>query len=79
MASAGRSSSTTRPAAPTPRSAGEGRIEYAIDDGASRAIEVDAPGLFELAEHPRHGSHRLRLEPSPGVELYSVSFSAGLP
>lgn len=59
--------------------AGEGRIEYAIDDGASRELEVGAPGLFELAEHPRHGSHRLRLEPSPGVELYSVSFSAGLP
>ncbi len=59
--------------------AGEGRLEYTIDDGAPLTIEVDAPGLFELAEHRRHGSHRLRIEPSPGVELYSVSFSAGLP
>ena len=59
--------------------AGEGRIEYAIDDGASRELEVGAPGLFELAQHPTPRRHGLRLEPSPGVELYSVSFSAGLP
>ncbi len=58
---------------------GSGRLAVAVDGGAERAIAVAEPGLYELAEHDRHGSHRLRLDPAPGVDVYSVGFSAGLP
>lgn len=59
--------------------AGEGQLEVELDGGARDAIEVAAPGLYDLAEHPRHQRHELRLGASTGVEIYSVSFSAGLP
>jgi hypothetical protein len=59
--------------------AGAGELRAAVDGGEPRTIEVTAPGLYELAEHSRHETHRLRLSASPGVELYSVSFSAGIP
>jgi hypothetical protein len=59
--------------------AGAGELRATIDGGEPRTIEVPGPGLYDLAEHPRHEAHRLRLSVSPGVELYSVSFSAGLP
>ena len=58
---------------------GSGELRVALDGGALHAIEVPAPGLYELTEHPRHEPHRLELSASPGIELYSVSFSAGLP
>jgi hypothetical protein len=58
---------------------GSGELRVALDGGALHAIEVPAPGLYELTEHPRHEPHRLELSGSPGIELYSVSFSAGLP
>ena len=57
---------------------GDGELEVAID-GAKRTLGVDAPGLRELASHPRHESHHLALRPSPGVRVWSVSFAAGLP
>ena len=36
-------------------------------DGAERSVAIAAPGLYELAEHPVHGSHLLELWPSPGL------------
>jgi hypothetical protein len=59
--------------------AGAGALRVALDDGEYRAVQVDGPGLYDLAAHPRHESHRLRVDADPGVEVYSVSFSAGLP
>jgi hypothetical protein len=59
--------------------AGEGELEIELDGGARHALEVAAPGLCDLAEHPRHQRHELSLGASTGVEVYSVSFSAGLP
>ena len=59
--------------------AGEGELGFALDGEAARTLTIVAPGLYELAEHDRHERHRLRLEPSAGLEVYSVSFSAGLP
>jgi hypothetical protein len=59
--------------------AGEGELRFALDGGAPRTLPIVWPGLYDLAEHDRHERHRLRLEPSAGVEVYSVSFSAGLP
>lgn len=58
---------------------GEGELRVALGGGAERLVEVEAPGLYELAEHPRHERHELTLRASEGVEVYSVSFSAGVP
>jgi len=58
---------------------GAGRLTFSIDGDAPRAVEVTAPGLVDLALHPKHESHHLRLVPSDGVDLYSISFSPGLP
>jgi hypothetical protein len=59
--------------------AGAGRLRVSIDGGDQRAIEVGGAGLVDLAIHPRHQSHHLRIEADDGVEVYSVSFSPGLP
>jgi hypothetical protein len=58
---------------------GEGELRVSIDGAAAKPLAVEAPGLHDLALHPRHESHSLRLEAGPGVAVYSVSFSAGLP
>jgi hypothetical protein len=58
---------------------GTGELRVTIDDGAPRSIEAAGGGLYDLVTHPGHESHRLRLEASDGIEVYSVSFSAGLP
>jgi hypothetical protein len=57
---------------------GQGELRVAID-GTERRIAVDAPGLYDLAVHSHHGRHALRLLAGPGVDVYSVSFSAGVP
>jgi hypothetical protein len=59
--------------------AGTGTLRVALDGGEPRRIAVEGPGLYDLASHPRHEPHHLRLEADPGLEVYSVSFSAGLP
>lgn len=58
---------------------GAGELRVALDDGAERRIEVDVAGLYELSEHPTHERHRLRLSADPGVEVYSLAFSAAVP
>jgi hypothetical protein len=58
---------------------GEGELRASLDGGDARSVAVTAPGLYELAAHPRHERHSLRLEAGAGVEIYSLSFSAGLP
>jgi hypothetical protein len=58
---------------------GAGTILVALDGGEPVELGVSAPGLVELAAHERHGEHRLRLEPSDGVAVYSVSFAPGIP
>jgi hypothetical protein len=57
---------------------GTGRLEIDVD-GAARSIEVGAPSLYPLAEHPRHERHRLLLRPEPGLRIWSISFAAGVP
>ncbi|HEY8001235.1 MAG: hypothetical protein ACHQJ5_06175 [Vicinamibacteria bacterium] len=59
--------------------AGEGELRVVVDGGAARTVTVTAPALHDLAIHPRHEAHAIRLEVGAGVEVYSVSFSAGLP
>jgi hypothetical protein len=57
---------------------GSGTLRVAID-AEERTIEIAAPGLHALAVHPRHEGHALRLTVGEGLELYSVSFAAGMP
>ncbi len=56
--------------------AGAGTLEVSLDDAEPERIEVAGPGLVDLAVHPGHESHRLRVEPLEGVALYALSFSA---
>jgi hypothetical protein len=58
---------------------GRGTATVALDGGDPRRLEVPSPGLFELAEHGRHEQHALRLEPSDGIAVHSVSFAPGVP
>lgn len=58
---------------------GEGELSFRIDTGPEQALPVDAPGLYELAGHERHGSHRLQLRPTPGLNVYAVAFAPGPP
>ena len=57
---------------------GTGALEVELD-GEARTIDVTGPGLHELASHPRHEEHRVTLLPGPTLEIYAVSFAAGLP
>jgi hypothetical protein len=58
---------------------GGGELWFEIDGGRRRSIAVDGPRLHTLAEHDRHEAHRLRLEASGDLRIWSVSFAAGLP
>ena len=58
---------------------GEGEIAIRLDGEERAPIVVDAPGLQELTVHERTQKHRLELEPSPGLLIYSVQFAAGIP
>jgi hypothetical protein len=58
---------------------GKGQLQIALDGTALPPIAIEAPALYTLAEHKRHEQHRLTLEPSAGLRIWSVSFAAGLP
>ncbi len=58
---------------------GTGALRVTMDGAEPITIDVDAPGLVDLAVHPRHEEHKLHLEGDAGLELYSVAFSAGVP
>lgn len=58
---------------------GRGTLEFSLDGSRQPALEVTAPGLHELAVHPRHERHALELMPGPGLRVWSVGFGAGVP
>lgn len=58
---------------------GEGALGVSLDGGEPRELQIDGARLYALAAHDRHESHRLVLEPSPGLSIWSVSFAAGVP
>jgi hypothetical protein len=58
---------------------GEGEIAVELEDRAVATVATANPGLYALAEHPRHEAHRLTLRPSPGLRIWSLSFAAGIP
>jgi hypothetical protein len=58
---------------------GEGEIEVCIDGDEQKPVRVDEPGLQELTSHERTERHTLRLDPSPGLLIYSIQFAAAVP
>jgi hypothetical protein len=58
---------------------GEGELTVELDGSQQDPIAISGPGIYTLAEHPRHESHTLALEPSSGIQVWSISFSAGVP
>jgi hypothetical protein len=58
---------------------GEGEIALSLDGKAGEAIEVDGSALYRLSAHAHHEAHQLTLGPSPGLRIWSISFSAGIP
>jgi hypothetical protein len=58
---------------------GEGELWVTLDGGEPRLVPVGGPGLYDLAVHDRHEDHELRIAADRGLELYSISFSAGVP
>ncbi len=58
---------------------GRGMLRASLDGGPEQAIEVEAPGAYELAAHERHETHHLSLAATPGMHVYSIAFAAGVP
>jgi hypothetical protein len=58
---------------------GSGRLDVSLDGAPGRSVPIEAPGLYELASHPRHEHHLLRVEAVAGVRIWAVSFAAGMP
>lgn len=58
---------------------GTGKIQITLDGEALEPIEASGPGLYQLATHPHHSNHQLLLQPDPSLQIWSISFSAGIP
>ncbi|HXR30300.1 MAG TPA: hypothetical protein VN752_04090, partial [Solirubrobacterales bacterium] len=58
---------------------GEGTLRLSLDDGEQYELHIQGARLYRLAEHDRHESHQLTLEPSGALRIWSVSFAAGVP
>jgi hypothetical protein len=58
---------------------GEGEISLRVDSEPIEPVRVSHPGLQELTSHAQSEHHRLELEPSPGLLIYSIQFAAGVP
>jgi hypothetical protein len=58
---------------------GSGEIAIATDGNSATRIEIDGPGLYQLADHPQHERHTISLHPSHGLRIWSLSFAAGVP
>jgi hypothetical protein len=58
---------------------GDGEIAIRMDGEPLEPVAVTHPGLQELTSHDHSERHRLELEPSPGLLIYSIQFAAGIP
>lgn len=56
---------------------GEGSVDVVVDDGQSRRIELDGPGVYELAAHDAHGIHELTMGFNGPIRVWSLAFTAG--
>jgi hypothetical protein len=61
---------------------GGGSLAFRIDGDSTGLVEIDSPGLYELAEHGAHGQHKVEIRlvegPTGSPELWSLSFSPAL-
>jgi hypothetical protein len=58
---------------------GSGELRVGIDGTDRDPIAIDGARLYAIAEHGRHQSHRLVLEPDGDLRIWSISFAAALP
>ncbi|HEX3323546.1 MAG TPA: hypothetical protein VHR65_00195 [Solirubrobacterales bacterium] len=58
---------------------GKGTLTVTLDDNDPHQLQIDGARLYKLTSHERHERHRLTLTPSPGLQIRSVSFAAGIP
>ena len=58
---------------------GEGTLSVTVDETDTHQLEINGARLYTLTEHERHEAHHLTLEPSPDLQIWSVSFAAGIP
>jgi hypothetical protein len=58
---------------------GKGEIGIVLDGEERDSVPTNGAALYRLTEHPRHESHRLVLRPSPGLRVWTVTFSASVP
>lgn len=54
---------------------GKGTLVLALDGEPIESVEIDGPGLYTLALHEEHGSHRMEIALDGDPEIWSVSFS----
>jgi hypothetical protein len=58
---------------------GTGKLSLFLDGVEQRPIPVEGSRLHPLSEHHRHEAHDLKLEPSEGLRIWSISFAPGVP
>jgi len=58
---------------------GQGTLTVILDGNEPNQLQIDGARLYELTRHKSHEHHRLTLSPSPGLQICSVSFAAGIP
>lgn len=58
---------------------GSGTVAVNVDGERGHAIEVTAPGAYELARHESHGIHEVRLDLDGPLRVWSLAFPAGRP
>jgi hypothetical protein len=59
---------------------GKGEIAATIDGEPAHPVRIEGAGLYELALHRRHESHRLKIDWVSGeLRIWTVSFAAGVP
>jgi hypothetical protein len=58
---------------------GRGELGVALDGAQPRTITVETAGAYELTAHDRHERHELVLTATADVNVYAITFAAGLP
>jgi hypothetical protein len=58
---------------------GVGELALTLDGAQLDPVAVSGAALYTLAEHLKHAQHSIVIHPTPGLRIWSVSFSAGVP
>jgi hypothetical protein len=58
---------------------GRGELGVALDGAPPWTQAVETPGAYELTAHDRHERHELALTATGDVDVYAITFAAGLP